>query len=138
MFKTMLTIAATLALVQAVQLPAAYAATGGIGTPGYSSSNYPGSPKGGAGYRPAGGWDGNNPFPNHNEGGLPAHNGGAGTTKGGSYNPTGAVCCSSSSGGGDYKGHATPQLTLPAHIPPKIHGPFPGPYPDPLAPRKIQ
>jgi hypothetical protein len=103
MLKTMLTIAGALALVSAVQLPAAHAASPGIGTPSHPSSNYPGSPKGGKGYSPAMGWDGNNPFPNHNEGGEPAHNGGEGTTKSGSYDPTGGVCCSSSSGGGDSK-----------------------------------
>ena len=46
-------------------------------------------------------------------GGLPAHNGGGGDVK---SKPTGM-------------GGLSPQLTLPAHIRPKIHGPFPGPMP---------
>jgi hypothetical protein len=52
-------------------------------------------------------------WPSNVGGGLPAHNGGGGDVK---SKPTGTA-------------GLTPQLLLPGHIPPKIHGPFPGPYP---------
>jgi hypothetical protein len=100
MLKTMLTVAA-LALVQAAQLPAAYAGAQGVILHGGTAGS-------GGLFCCKGG-------------GLPAHNGGGGDVK-------------NNGGGSSGSGMAglSPQLLAPgAHIPPKIHGPFPGPYPDP-------
>jgi hypothetical protein len=101
MLKTMVTIAA-LALAQVVQLSAAHA------------GNYPSE---------WGEWEGG-PF----DPGLPAHKGGAGQgSGGGSVDDPGLPAHNNS--GGDIKSPPTPQLSVPAHIPPKIHGPLPGPIP---------
>ena len=137
MLKTTLTIAG-LTLASIIHLSAANAAS--INSYRNPSNNLGSSAHhGGAVYVPATGWDGDNPFPNHNQGGEPAHNGGSGTTKPGSYNPSGAICCSSSSGGGQYSPPPAPQLSiccgqpgqppLYPRLPPKIRGPFPGPIP---------
>ena len=84
MLKTMLTIAGVLALVQAVQLPAAEAQSG------YPSPNDPGSPKGVADYR----LTLRSIFPG---GVLPAPSGEV-TTQPRSSDPNGFVCCVSPEG----------------------------------------
>jgi hypothetical protein len=85
MLKTMLAMAGILALVQAVQLPAADAQSG------YPSSNYLGSLKGGEAYRAI-------LFATHNEGELPAHDGGAAAALPRSSEPDDFVCCVSPEG----------------------------------------
>jgi len=87
MLKTMLTVAGVLALSQVVQLPAADAQSG--------YSNYPGSPDGGARYRPTVGWDG---VANLSPGSALLAPGREGTSQPPSSNPTGFVCCVSPEG----------------------------------------
>jgi hypothetical protein len=142
MLKTTLTIAG-LTLASFIHLSTANA--GNVSSyPHLSSNNLALSAhhQGGAVRVPATGWgEAGHPWGGPDDPGLPAHKGGNGTTKGGS-DPSGGICCSSSSAGGDTKSPPpTPQLSvccghpgqppLIPHIPPTIHGPGPGPYPDP-------
>jgi hypothetical protein len=89
MLKTTLTIAGVLVLGQAVQLPAADAQSG------YASPYHPGSPNGGAQYRPTTDFDGVAGL--SPGGGLPAPVG-EGTTQPRPSHPSGFVCCVSPEG----------------------------------------